>query len=203
MANGCTVKMLTKKRFVYLFGYISGNKQLFFCITYCDELLCRRLFWVQFIHIQYTPCGFPTFRKTPRKIFRAENLPVFPKSVLLGVFSIFPPRTFYTPSVDKLRELRRFSSAELGGNKMAAIDDFNIKLHLAWQFMCSTFRVKNSVIDINYTLHVYKCSCHFLSLSLMFSITWNSKTVYSYYVKHGPLFTFHSKQYVHGHVSFR
>ena len=92
--------------------------------------------------LQYTPRGFPIFRKTPRKIFRAENLPVFPKSAFLGVFSIFPPRTFNRPSGDKLRELRRFSSAELGGHKMAAIDDFNIKLHLAWKFMCSTFSVK-------------------------------------------------------------
>jgi len=49
-------------------------------------------------YIQYTPRGFPTFRKTPRTIFRAENLSVFPKSVFLGVFSIFPPRTFYRPS---------------------------------------------------------------------------------------------------------
>ena len=76
----------------------------------------------------YTPRGFPTFRKTLRKNFRAENLPVFPQSVFLGVFSIFPPRTFYRPSVDKLRELRRFSTAELGGNKLVAIDDFSIKL---------------------------------------------------------------------------
>ena len=36
--------------------------------------------------IQYTPRGFLTFRKTPRKMFRAENLSVFPKSVL----SVFP-----------------------------------------------------------------------------------------------------------------
>ena len=83
--------------------------------------------------MQYTPRKFPTFRKTPRNIFRAENLPVFLKSVFLGVFSIVHPRTFYRPSEDKLRELRRFSSAELGGNKMAVIDDLSIKLHLAWQ----------------------------------------------------------------------
>ena len=44
------------------------------------------------------------------------------------------PPIFYQPSEDKLRELRRFASAELRGNKMAAIDDFCIKLHLAWQF---------------------------------------------------------------------
>jgi len=50
------------------------------------------------VHVQYTPRGFPIFRKTPRKIFRAENLSVFPKSVFLGVFSIFSPRTFYRPS---------------------------------------------------------------------------------------------------------
>ena len=49
-------------------------------------------------YIQYTPRGFPTFHKTPRKIFRAENLTVFPMSVFLWVFSIFPPRTFYRPS---------------------------------------------------------------------------------------------------------
>jgi len=40
-----------------------------------------------YLHVlQYTPRGFPTFRKTPRKIFRAENLSVFPKSVFLGMF---------------------------------------------------------------------------------------------------------------------
>jgi len=49
-------------------------------------------------YVQYAPRGFPTFRKTPRKIFRAENLSVFPMSVFLGVFSISPPRTFYRPS---------------------------------------------------------------------------------------------------------
>jgi len=154
------------------------------------------------VQLQYTPRGFPTFRKTPRKIFRAENLTIFPKSVFLRVFSIFPPRTFYRPSEDKLCEWRRFSSAELGGNKMAAIDDFNIKLHLAWQFMCSTFSVKNSVhvIDINYT---FTCIQMFMSFSFSLMFTWNSKTVYSYYVKHETLFTFHSKQYVHVHVAFR
>jgi len=57
--------------------------------------------------IQYTPRGFPTFRKTPRKIFRTENLPVFSKSVFLGVFSIFPPRTFYRPSEVFLRGTQR------------------------------------------------------------------------------------------------
>ena len=47
------------------------------------------------------------------------------------IFLNFSPRTFYRPSEDKLRELRRFSSAEIGGHKMAAIDDCRIKLHLA------------------------------------------------------------------------
>ena len=88
-----------------------------------------------YVGLQYTPHAFPTFRKTLRKIFRAENLPVFPESVFLGVSLFFPPQIFYRPSEDNLRELRRFSSAELGGNKMAAIDDFSIKLHLAWQFL--------------------------------------------------------------------
>jgi len=148
--------------------------------------------------IQYTPRGFPTFRKTPRKIFRAENLPLFPKSVFLGFFSLFPLRTFYRPSDDKLRELERFSSAELGGNKMAAIDDFSIKLHLAWQFLCSSVKKQ---CNRHLHLHVYKCSCHFLSLSLWF--TWNSNTVYCYYVKHETLFTFHNKQHVHVHVAFK
>ena len=49
---------------------------------------------------------FPTFRKTLRNIVRADNLPVFSKSVFLGVFSIFPPRTFYRRSKDKLRGCR-------------------------------------------------------------------------------------------------
>jgi len=92
------------------------------------------------IHIHST--RIPHFPQNSEENFRVENLPVFLKSDFLGVYSIFPPRTFYRPSEDKLRELRRFSFAELGGNKMAVIDDFNIKLHLAWQFMCSTFSVK-------------------------------------------------------------
>ena len=120
-----------------------------------------------YVSIQYTPCGFPTFRKTLRKSFRAENLPVFPKSVFLGVFSIFPPWTFYRPSEDKLRDSRRFSSAGLGENKMAAIDDFSIKQHLAWQCLCSCVKQCNRHIH----LHVYKCSCHFLSLSLSLSLS--------------------------------
>ena len=57
-----------------------------------------------------------------------------------GVFSIFPPRTFYRRSEDKLRGLRRFSSEELGGNKIAAIVDFSIKLHLAWQCLFSSVK---------------------------------------------------------------
>jgi len=140
---------------------------------------------------KYTPRGFPTYRKTPRKTFHAETLPVFPKSVFLGVFSIFPPRTFYRPSEDKLRELRSFFSAELRGNKMAAFDDFNIKLHLAWQYLCSS--VKNSVININYTFTCIQVFMSF-SFSLFLRFTWNSKMVYCYCVKHEPLFTFHSKQ---------
>ena len=106
------------------------------------------------LNVQYTPRGFPTFRKTPRKIFRAENLPVFPESVFLECFSFFLPRIFYQPSIDKLRELSRFSSAKLGGNKMAAIDDYSIKLHLAWQFLCSSAK-KHIVIDTYKYVHVY------------------------------------------------
>jgi len=101
-------------------------------------------------YVQYIPRGFPTFRKTPRKIFRAEKLPVFLKSVFLGVFLMFPPRTFNRPSEGKLRELRRFSSAKLGGNKMGAIDDFSIKLHSAWQLLCSS--VQHCKI---YILYIY------------------------------------------------
>jgi len=61
----------------------------------------------------------------------------------------------------KLRVPRRFSSAVLGGNKMAAIDDFNIKLHLLWQFLCY-----NSVIEMNYTL-----TCKQLFMSFSFSLS--------------------------------
>jgi len=44
---------------------------------------------------------------------------------------------------------------------MAAIDDFNIKLHLSWQFLCY-----NSVIEINYTL---TCKQMFMSFSVSLS----------------------------------
>ena len=92
--------------------------------------------------LQYTPREFPTFRKTPEENFPRREFTSISKVRFPRSFLNFPPRTFYRPSEDNLRELRRFSSAELGGNKMAAIDDSNIKLHLAWQFMCSTLSVK-------------------------------------------------------------
>ena len=44
---------------------------------------------------------------------------------------------------------------------MAAIDDFNIKLHLSWQCLCY-----NSVIEMNYTL---TCKQMFMSFSFSFS----------------------------------
>ena len=104
----------------------------------------------------------PHFPQNSEEIFRAKNLPVFSKSVFLWVFSIFPPRILYRPSEDKLRELRRFSSAELGGNKIVDIDDFSIKLHSAWQCLCSS--VKYSVIDINIYMYTNTHVIFFLSL---------------------------------------
>jgi len=110
----------------------------------------------------------PHFTQNSEENVPRQEFTSISKSIYLGVFSIFPLRTFYRPSEDKLRGLRRFSFAELGGNKMTAIDDFSIKLHLAWQFSCSSAKKQGN----RYThLHVYmyKCSCHFLSLSLRFT----------------------------------
>jgi len=45
---------------------------------------------------------------------------------------------------------------------MAAIDDFSIKLHLAWQFPCSS--VKNSVIDIYIYMYTNVHAIFFLSV---------------------------------------
>jgi len=95
------------------------------------------------VHSTWIP-HFP--QNSEEFFFHAENLPVFPESVFLRVFSFIPPRITYRLSEDKLRKLGRFSSAELGGSKIVVIDDCSNKLHLAWQFLCSS--IKNIVIDI-------------------------------------------------------
>jgi len=56
---------------------------------------------------------------------------------------------------------------------MAAIDDFNLKLHLAWQFMCSTFSVNNGCNRHKLYIYMYT-NVHvifFFSLSLSLSLS--------------------------------
>jgi len=117
----------------------------------------------------------------------------FPHWEFISISNVRFPRSFLNfSSMDilqtvikdrhkKLRVPRRKTSAELGGNKMAAIDDFNIKLHLSWQYLCL-----NSVIEMNYTL---TCNHIFMSFSF-FSLrfTWNSITVIVIMLSINPCF---------------
>jgi len=51
--------------------------------------------------MQYTPRGFPTFRKTPMKIFLAENLQVF-QSPFFSAFSHFFSTADILPTIKRL-----------------------------------------------------------------------------------------------------
>jgi len=122
----------------------------------------------------------------PRGKFSALRINQYFQSPFSSEFSQFFLHGHFTDLHKRpskiLRVPRRFSSAELGGNRMAAIDDFNIKLHLSWQFLCY-----NSVIEMNYIL---TCKHMFMSFSFSLSLrfTWNSKTVIVIMLSMNPCF---------------